>query len=47
MADVEPQTAEFLFDLQDFERASGCFLDFSGSVADLVAVSLNGDAAYP
>jgi hypothetical protein len=29
MADVEPQTAEFFFDLQYFERASGCFLDFS------------------
>jgi len=29
MADVEPQTAEFFFDLQDFERASGCFLDAS------------------
>jgi hypothetical protein len=28
MADVEPQTAEFFFDLQDFERASGCFLGF-------------------
>jgi hypothetical protein len=28
MADVEPQSAKFLFDLQDFERASGCFLGF-------------------
>jgi hypothetical protein len=28
MTDVEPQAAEFLFDLQDFERASGCFLGF-------------------
>ena len=28
MADVESQTAEFFFDLQDFERASGCFLGF-------------------
>jgi hypothetical protein len=28
VVDVEPQAAEFLFDLQDFERASGCFLGF-------------------
>src|SRR6266851_83853 len=28
MADVELQAAEFLFGLQDFERASGCFLSF-------------------
>jgi hypothetical protein len=26
MADIEPQSAEFLFDLQSIERASGCFL---------------------
>ena len=37
MTEVEPQATEFLFDLQDFERVSGCFLGFRNERLQVLA----------